>query len=143
MTRRPDWQARLDSFLHAHAHDSFAYGSWDCCLFVCDAIQEMTGVDPASSFRNRYKTRSEAYSAIREQLGAKSLRAAVESITSTLGMQEAASMKLAQRGDVALIKRARDYSLGLIALNGREVIVCRSGGLCRISLNQAVRAWRV
>ena len=49
MTRKPDWQALLDAFLAEHQFDSFQYGRWDCCLFVCDAIQAMTGVDPAAA----------------------------------------------------------------------------------------------
>jgi hypothetical protein len=142
MTRLPDWQARLDSFLRAHAHDRFVYGSWDCCLWVCSAIHAMTGVDPAQDFRDKYQSRGEAYRAIKAATGATSVQAIVASITAKLQMPEI-PVRRAQHGDVVLIERARDYSLGLIALNWSEIIVCRSQGLCRISLNQAIRAWRV
>lgn len=142
MTRLPDWQTRLDSFLNLHAQDPFAYGSWDCCLFVCDAIREMTGVDPAQDFRDKYKSRDEAYRLIKAATGAKSLQMIVASITTKLKMQEI-PMLMAQRGDVVLVKRARDYSLGLIALNGRELKVCRAQGICSVSLSHATRAWHV
>jgi hypothetical protein len=142
MTRLPDWQTRLDSFLNLHAQDPFAYGSWDCCLFVCSAIREMTGIDPAQDFRDKYRSRDEAYRSIKAATGTKSVQAIVLDITAKLQMPEI-SVPRAQTGDIVLIKRARDYSLGLIALNWSEVIVSRAQGLCRISLNNATRAWRV
>jgi hypothetical protein len=142
MTRLPDWQARLDSFLRTHADDPFVYGSWDCCLFVCSAIHAMTGVDPAEDFRDNYKSRGEAYRAIKAATGGTSVQAIVANITAKLQMPEI-PVRRAQTGDVVLIERARDFSLGLIALNWSEIIVCRTQGLCRISLTHAVRAWRV
>jgi hypothetical protein len=142
MTRLPDWQARLDSFLRTHAHDRFVYGSWDCCLFVCSAVREMTGVDPASDFRDKYSSRGEAYRLIKAATGATSVQAIVASITAKLQMPEI-PVRRVQTGDIVIIERARDFSLGIIALNWSEIIVCRARGLCRISLNHAVRAWRV
>jgi hypothetical protein len=142
MTRRPDWQARLDSFLREHQQHPFAYGSWDCCLWVSSAIQAMTGVDPARAFRRHYSSRGEALTLIKTVTGSSSVEAIVAQTAKELWMPEI-PIPFAQRGDVVLVKRARDYSLGLIALNGREVIVCRARGLCRISLSHALRAWRV
>jgi hypothetical protein len=142
MTRLPDWQARLDRFLIAHAHEPFVYGSWDCCLWVCSAIREMTGVDPAASFRDNYNSRGEAYRLIEAATGAKSVQAIAANITTKLEMPEI-PVRRAQHGDLMLVERARDFSLGIIALNWSEIIVCRSQGLCRISLSHAVRAWRV
>jgi hypothetical protein len=142
MTRLPDWQARLDSFLRAHVHDRFAYGSWDCCLFVCDAIREMTGVDPAQDFRGKYQSRKQAYALIRDSSGAGSVQAVTASIAAKFHMPEI-PVRRAQYGDLVLIERPNDYSLGLIALNWSEIIACRARGLSRISLNHAVRAWRV
>ena len=60
VTRKPDWQALLDAFLAEHQFDSFQYGRWDCCLFVCDAILAMTGVDPAAAYRGTYSSRAES-----------------------------------------------------------------------------------
>jgi hypothetical protein len=143
MIRRADWQSRLESFLHANAHHPFAYGSWDCCLFVSSAIHQMTDVDPAHEFRNNYSSRGEAYRSIKAATGAASLEAVVTTITDKLQMP-LIPVLCAQRGDVVLLNRAaRDYSLGLVSLNGREIIVCRRDGLCRISLARAIRAWRV
>jgi hypothetical protein len=102
----------------------------------------MTGTDPAHEFRDKYQSRGEAYRAIKAATGTTSVQAIVASITTNLQMPEI-PVRRAQTGDIVLIERARDYSLGLIALNWSEVIVCRARGLCRISLTNAVRAWRV
>jgi hypothetical protein len=141
--RYPDWQGRLGAFLSKHQFRSFQYGRWDCCLFVCDAIEVMTGIDPASAFRGTYSSRVEARKAVR--MYGTSVRAAVEAVTDEYGMPEAESILHARRGDVALIRRSRgrDYSLGLVALNGREVLLTSSMGLWRMPLETAVRAWHV
>ncbi len=102
----------------------------------------MTGVDPAHEFRDNYASRGEAYRSIEAATGAKSVQAIVASITAKLQMPEI-PVPCAQRGDVVLVQRARDFSLGLVALNGREIVVCRARGLCRIPMSHAIRAWRV
>jgi hypothetical protein len=142
MTRLPDWQARLNRFLIEHANKPFSYGSWDCCLWVCSAIHEMTGIDPAQDFRDKYQSRGEAYRAIKAATGAASVQAIVENITTKLQMPEI-PVRRAQTGDVVLIERARDYSIGLTALNWSEIIVSQARGLRCISLTHAIRAWRV
>ena len=58
LTRLPGWQGALDRFLTAHRETRFQYGVWDCCLFACDAIEVMTGVDVAAQFRGRYHSRT-------------------------------------------------------------------------------------
>lgn len=136
LTRFGNWQSRLSSFLAETAYRRFAYGAWDCCLFPCDAIRVMTGVDPALELRGQYHSRRDAYRLIR------SVQEVAEKITSQLQMPEVPVL-LARRGDVVRVQRPRDSSLGLVALNGREIIVCRREGLCRISLAHAVQAWRV
>ena len=133
MTRKPDWQSLLEAFLEEHRLDAFEYGRWDCCLFVCDAVNVMTGVDPAARFRGTYHTFEQSRMMTRG-----SVRATVAATCAENGMEEV-PVTLARRGDVALVKR----SLGLVALNGREVILTSSKGLWRVPLSMAARAWRV
>ena len=120
----------------------FEYGKWDCCLFVTDAITEMTGIDLATSYRGEYSTRKGALRAIREQLGTASIQAVAADSAAKHHMPEI-PVPHAHRGDMVLIARGRDYSLGLVALNGRDVVVASKGGLWRLPLSLAVRAWRV
>jgi hypothetical protein len=142
MQRRPDWECVLDEFLRAHENHRFEYGKWDCCLFVCDAIVAMTRVDLAASFRGKYSTRAEAMNTISKQLGSTSIQTVVEYAAAKNHMPEVA-VPHAHRGDMVLVAQGRDYSLGLIALNGREVVVISKRGLWRLPLSRAVRAWQV
>ncbi|MDQ2950159.1 MAG: hypothetical protein M3Y27_30185 [Acidobacteriota bacterium] len=143
MTRLPNWQSALANFERLHREDRFAYGSWDCCLFVCDVILCMTGVDPAADFRGRYATRAEALARIRNATGTISVRKIAEHVTARLGMPRAES-RLLQRGDLALIRRGkRDHSLGIVALSGLDVMVVSPKGLMRIPMSMAVSGWRI
>ena len=142
MQRRPDWQVVLDAFLVAHGNRRFEYGKWDCCLFVCDAIAEMTGVDLAGGYRGKYSTRMGALHAIGEQLGTASIQAVAANAAAAHHMPEVPVLH-AQRGDMVLVQRGRNYSLGLVALNGRDVIVTSKRGLWRLPLSCAIRAWQV
>lgn len=47
----------LSAFLRAMARASFAWGACDCSLVMSDWCRLRRGVDPAASFRGRYRTR--------------------------------------------------------------------------------------
>ena len=137
MTRHPDWQTLLDAFLCEHQFEPFHYGQWDCGLFVCSAVRVMTGVDPAASLRNVYSSPREAVQTMRAR-GIRSVEGLVEAVTTECRMPET-PVSCAQRGDVALVR----HSLGLVALNGRDVLLASACGLWRIPLSMAARTWRV
>jgi len=137
VTRRPDWQQRLDAFLRDHQFEPFHYGRWDCGLFVCSAIAAMTDVDPAVTLRSVYSSPREAIQTLRAR-GLRSVEALVESVTTEYRMPET-RVVCAQRGDVALVR----HSLGLVALNGRDVLLASHKGLWRVPLSMASRAWHV
>lgn len=143
MTRCSDWASRLDLFLTQNAARCFLYGTWDCCLFVCDAIEAMTAHDLAVEWRGRYHSAKEAKILIRKFCGGRtaSLAALVERVAEHVGMPEIDVMH-AQRGDVALFRRAGTWSLGLIGLGG-QVIVPYANGLMVVSKLKASRAWKV
>ena len=142
MTRRPDWPARLEAYLLRHASEKFKYGRSDCCLFVCDVLETMTGVDPAASFRGNYSSSKGAAGQIRAFCGRPSLKVLVEKICEQLGMPKIAP-GLARRGDIALIKRPRDYSVGIVGLDGRTVLVLARSGIVKVPLSAAESAFRV
>ncbi|HTF64539.1 MAG TPA: hypothetical protein VK638_17795 [Edaphobacter sp.] len=142
MTRRPDWQERLSRFLGVYARRPFRYGEWDCCLFVCDAVLEMTGTDLAADFRGAYASRETAYAAICKATGKRSVRAVAELVTRRAGMPQVPIL-YARRGDVVLIQRKTDCSLGLLSLTGKEIIVLRSRILCKLPISHGLLAWHV
>lgn len=142
--RRPTWPSLLQSYLDSCRDRLFAYGTWDCALFVADAIQSMTGTDLASSFRSHYSSRREAVSAIAKFCGNGSIQTVAANITRGNGMPEI-DIGHASRGDMLLIKRAqgRDYSLGLMSLNGQKAVIAMRVGVGEIPLSTVCRVWRV
>lgn len=142
LTRKANWQSILQNYLLIHQDTSFQYGSFDCCLFVCDCVHAMTDVDPAAGFRGNYKSRKEACEAIRRRTGRLTVKAVVDTITAELEMPEIPVLH-AQRGDVCLIKRGRDYSLGIISLSGREILAAAASGIVRLPFTSATKVYRV
>ena len=142
LTRLPDWPSRLEAYLAKNQLRSFRYGLWDCALFVADAIEAMTGTDIAACYRDRYRTRSKARRVAASLGGKTSVQAIAESVTQAHGMPEVPVLQ-ASRGDLALIRRPRDYSFGLVALNGTELLIALKVGFGAIPLGRACRAWRV
>lgn len=142
MQRLPNWQSALEIFITEHRADAFSYGSFDCCLFPADAVLVMTGVDLAAPFRGKYNSRRSAIAAMREYAGAGSVKATIEKAAAAHEMPEVSIMK-AGRGDMVLLKRPSDWSLGIIAMNGLEVTVLTKNGLENTPLDSSMRAWRV
>ena len=144
--RKPDWQSRLHEYLVAHHQDKFRYGQIDCCLFVSSAVLEMTGTDLGAPFRGRYASRKAAFEAIAKYTGAPSVKAIAEKIFTEHGIRKIPVLS-ASRGDIVLLERSVDYSLGLIDLSGKDVLVSSRRGLWRLPLSQIrpqiVYAWRI
>ena len=141
LRRRPDWPTALQLFCTANSRRRFAWGEWDCCLFVADAIEAMTGVDIAAPFRGKYRTYREALKLIRMLCGDWPLECVAAKIAAEHGMAEI-PVAQAQRGDMVLVNNGRRPVMGIVALNGRELIVV-SDRLTRAPMSAARRAWRV
>ena len=65
MTRLPDWEDRLHTYLARWVDAEFEWGEADCALFAAGAVEAMTGVDPATEFRGQYDSRADAARALR------------------------------------------------------------------------------
>jgi len=133
MQRLPNWPARLDRFLVGAAVRRFDYGVFDCCLFVCEAIEVMTGIDPARPFRGRYRSRAAGRRLLLSAGG-------IPALAAKHGMPEI-PIGQAGRGDVLLF---RSMCIGLVALSGVDALVIgKSGALTRVDATLARRAWKV
>ena len=60
----------------------------------------------------------------------------------TFDAQDGHGIAMARRGDLVLIQRARDYSLGLVDLSGSHIAVLKAKGIERIPLD-GLSAWHV
>lgn len=99
----------------------------------------MTGVDMARPFRGAYGTRSQAFDIVQAMTGRRSLHAMATRIFYDFGLKVCAPAT-ANRGDAVLLKRD---SLGMLDLNGRDILVCSEFGVWRAPLGMAVKAWHV
>lgn len=140
LTRIERWASALDAFLRANRRRRFSYGSWDCCLFACDAILAMTGTDIGAAYRNAYRSRHGARCAIAEATGGVSVLDAAESVTAAFGMPSVAVPE-ARRGDLAVIPRPRGFSAGIVT--GPGIAVLTRIGISELPIGRACRAWRV
>lgn len=141
LQRYSDWQLRLDNFLLGCANLPFAYGRFDCSLFVSNAIYVMTGTDLAAPYRGQYRSRKEALLLAKRNTGKQSIRALLEFVLKDL---PTIPVLCAQRGDIVLVKRgANDVSLALVSLDGKTLLAASKEGFLRLPLTLGIKAWRI
>lgn len=137
MPRLPDATARLHALLVQRQAQPFAWGSRDCALFVADAVQAVTGHDPAADLRGSYASCMQAWRTLARGGG-------LEAVAhQRLGPPIALSQ--AQDGDVVLLSDAvvRDEPIGALGIVwGGGVVAQGAAGLVRVDLADARRAWR-
>lgn len=63
LERLTDWRSRLSQHIEAERFRPFVWGEHDCCLWICDCIKVMTGVDIAEPYRGQYEN---AFGAIKQ-----------------------------------------------------------------------------
>jgi hypothetical protein len=129
--RLPDWQTRLQALIQQRLVQPFAWGSHDCCLFVCDGIEAITGHDPAADLRG-YSTEREALRILQAHGG-------------VLGLAEA------RAGESIPVLAAQVGDVGLLPIDGRDTLALCGGahwlapgavGLVAVPLDMASDAWR-
>ncbi len=138
MRRTDGWEERLQVVLSTFAGRPFEYGFHDCALFVCNCVREMTGEDPATAHRNRYKDRKGALGI----LNGCSLELTAEQIALALGADEVRPL-FAQRGDVVLVDTDQGLALAIVDLTGEKAVGAGPDGLVFWKLSTARRAWRI
>lgn len=138
--RHENWPTLLAEFFAEHAAQPFAWGERDCCLFACNGIRAITGLDPAAKvFRGQYRDAAGAMRLVRKHGG---VEAIAEKQCAEFGFAELATPKLAQRGDVVLVDTpAAGPALGLC--DGSHGVFPGHDGLSRVPIAECRRAWRV
>ena len=138
MIRKQDWQTQLSIYFEKVREKSFKRGEHDCALFVCNCIEIMTGVDFAKDFREKYKTKKQAY----EILKSKGYEGLSEIAFAKLG-EPYKNINFAKRGDIVTLVCEEGISIGLIDLSGREAITTGEKGLTYYPKDQWLKAWEV
>lgn len=155
IARYHDWEQRLAKLIEKRQRRAFVWGKHDCCLFACDAVKAITGVDLARGFRGKYATKASAMKMIRAFTDSGTIEALAVKIAEQRGIKEVPTL-CAQRGDVVVVgqppagscqlpegqKQTQRQALGIAGFNG-DVLIAGPKGLASLPLGAALRAWRI
>ncbi len=136
--RISNWPKTLNEFIAAKKNVPFAWGSNDCCLFACDNIRALTGIDPAEKFRGQYDS----------ALGAARLLEPLGGVEGVAATQCAADnfmeipLLLSRRGDVVLTDRPEVGPTLGVCIDHRAAFPGEMG-VIYLPIAGARRAWRI
>ena len=141
MRRLDDWPSRLAACIEAARCRPFVWGEHDCCLFACDCVAAMTGVDPAARFRGGYGDAAGARQALR-RYGGGGLLETVARLARGHGCPELPPLS-AGRGDLVLLPGRGAGPDGLGVCVGARALVATPGGLRAVPARHWRRAWKI
>lgn len=133
MLRYIDWPERLMLFLSERENQPMEWSKTNCCLTACDAVQAISGQDPAHFFRDKCNTPKQTYLLLKRFAGG-GLEEASDKIFKDMGINEK-PVEEANSGDVVLIDvenvhpdaqgltMAVVIAKGVVAAQGKEGLV--------------------
>jgi len=149
MRRKETWPVDLHDFIKSREATPFQWGHHDCCLFACDAIKVVTGIDPAwEVYRGQYDSALTAARLLAASGGVEGIAAMVCESQGFLEINAA----YIQRGDVGLVDldasgnpvapdKADQSALGVC--EGGDLVFPGAVGLVRLPVKLVRRAWRI
>lgn len=153
----PHWQELLHNYFLRRENEAFKWGTMDCCLFACDAVLELTGVDMAADFRGHYDSLLSAVRVMKsftaEDLNTKEhdeeedgssefVEAVAVKAFAGFGLEEVPVL-MAQRGDMLLLDSPLGKGLGILGLRGTHAHCAGQDGVIDVPLQECLRAWRI
>ncbi len=130
--KHPDWHNRLIAVIRAAEKRPFLWGEHDCCLFAADCAEAMTGDNFADGWRGTYDSETGAKKALLRVGG---------SLEKVLAKYlDEVPVKMAQRGDIAVVENAGTRCAGVIY--GGAVWVPGETGLVCLRI-KPLSTWRV
>lgn len=133
LKRKQGWELALAEFVERRRDDPFQFGERDCCLFVCDGIEAMTGTDPGGRWRGLYQSEKGARRLIRDNGGVVGL--------ASLAFGQPVPPLLAGRGDVVLVDTPGGDALALCI--GDRLAAQGAIGIDYLPLSAAKAAWKI
>lgn len=127
----------LNTFFEKRKSISFAWGKSDCCMFACDGVLALTGIDVAKDFRDKYDTATGA----KKVLGKDGLNKIITGLMKNLNVEEI-NKNFVRRGDLVLIDTPRGDALALIDMRG-EVTGQGEFKLVTYKLDCVIKAWGI
>lgn len=125
----------LTHFICENVNRPFQWGKFDCCMFAADAIKIMSGVDPATEFRGRYRSASGAY----KQLKKHGYNNVDEVLRAKLG--KPIPRLQCNQGDIASISTPEGIAAGVIF--GASIYAPGPEGMTATPLKKAINIYGV
>lgn len=148
LQRIQNWPTLLSNFIDKHRHLPFTWGSNDCCLFACSAVQLITGVDPAESWRGKYDSVASAMH-LAQVRGCFSVAEIAQSMANQYNIPSCSPM-MAGRGDIMLFKSNSVVGLGhtLGVVDGNVIYSpgidkLESIAIASVWLDPQTKAWKI
>lgn len=132
--KKNNWPLLLAQFIESRRTTPFEWGKNDCCLFVADALEAITGTDFADDYRGTYTTEIGAYRALKKHADG-TIASAWSRYFDEI---PPASMG---RGDVALVEVDNEPACALCF--GAKLWIVSKQGLITLPRAEAKMAWRV
>lgn len=126
----------LTRFLRRAAAEPFAYGEWDCAMFLANWVRGLTGSDPAAALRGAYRGEAGWRRLVLREGG---LVALVGRVARSAGLVEVEAGR-EEPGDIGVI-RTRLGATGAIRVAGGWAVKVRRS--VAIGPADALAAWRV
>jgi hypothetical protein len=140
IARRDDWDVRLYAYLDTAMATRFEWGQFDCALFACDCVREMTGVDMAREFRETYASAKGAAKIMKTYGG--TLMGLANAFAKRFELAQV-SRSYAQRGDVVLVPSNTPLGEALGIMLDRVALSTGESGLETFAPTQIIHAWRI
>ena len=141
--RVKNWKDNFVAYIHANTNTVFSFGKHDCCLTACNLLQEITGLDPGKSFRDTYEGPAEVFATLKKNKGVEKI---ADRICAEHNWKEIPPL-YASKGDLTMVAagsaESERHGLGVVDLNGREIICAGPIGFTRKPLSEALKAWRI
>ena len=136
--RLKNWKDNFVNYIHANTATVFSFGEHDCCLTACNLLREITGIDPGDSFRGEYEGPVEMFAILKKNGGVEKI---ADKICAEHNWKEIPPL-FASKGDLVMIDAGR-HALGVIDLNGKEIMCAGPIGFTRMPLSEGLKAWRI
>ena len=135
LLRVDNWPSAMYAAIEEKRNQPFIWGSSDCCLFVADIIEAMTGIDIATGLRGKYDSLESAEIILNGPL--------VEFMDRAMKFYniEEIPLSYAGRGDMVVFNSTLGQTLGI--LDGTQIISMGYEGIVMAPRGEAFKAWRI
>jgi hypothetical protein len=128
--RVENWHSKLLAYIDQQERTPFAYGVNDCLLITAGAVEVVTGVDHAASFRGKYRSMKEGRALIGKPV-----------LTFVRAKFPEIHVSQAHDGDIAARRVGREWTFGVLI--GAHFYVQVENGLGILPRSDAEKAFRV